>query len=758
MKLFYIFLLSIICFNFSSAQEIETGTMELGIISYTLEEGGMVDSTMMEAYLTQMRAMLPSKVYFKKDKIATLYHDESGKVLKKRDVYDVNERISYSFFDSHNKYMIDTIQIAEEDVKKDEIEIISRHPLNKKIFGFKVDSILYRSEGMPDITKAIVAPGITFDNVPSMSMFVINDDFTIRTEISVYNISINFGIISFSRDKIQDEEVFSTSLDGYTDGRPLLEAMLDLYADEEPDNDPPYEGEGINLDKVSNLLAENLIDTSSSYDREMHKEWFDKNINFDKYAILKLLKEEGNSDKISSNLDLINVIEIHQLMSKENIGFLESVVDEDDDLFWNYIYLVQIKEDFSKKETRQNIVQNHVKLGFDNGLIEDSQSKFLEGKIDYSQYVSNVSDLLFPLKTGETKSMKEVEKIIRDFVAIPLDKMTEFSIEKSSDSFIIKTSKFNYPIFYKDIRSINWDVEFDEQKGYTYYDTILLNEGFYNSLLTTVKQIDADYQSPYAFGIYNFDEMIIDSYEASEIQIKHPELKIFDVQLCLNMFLVDEYDVFTDNPISFAHNNKSEDQQFTIRGFKIGDIDGNTPYVTTEKKIEFITFLEKNASVFELTPDKIMGINNSIKNRLIATTADLMDYIPNLGVTLSVFSDPYLMDKNYEPTITEKTNKLKNIFPSLNRLTRGEFEATNFSFEKEPKPTLSFDYNNQRYTTDASTSKMLDKMIELTKDNPINDNYFFKIYKGMGDTKYLYITEKVKDSLSKLLEIRLEKM
>lgn len=756
MKFLFSLFISVLSISISYAQEVEQGTMEFGIIDYNLEEGGMIDSTMLVGYMAQFKSSIPNKIYFNKDVVTLIHIAADEQTIDKRIVFDTKNRYTYIFDESTKQYIKDSITVEKE--AKIETDIISRHPLNRKIFGFKVDSITYMEPSLPDTVRSIVAPGVTFDNIPSLGMFIINDDFIIQSQLKVYNLTLTFGLKSFSRDKIDNEEVFSTSLDGYKDGRLLVEAMLNMFEDEEPDNDPVYKGQGINLDKVTDLLAKNIIDTTSSYKRDMHKEWVELNVSFDNHAILTLLKEDGNSDKLSTNQQIIETIEAHQLMSAKNIQLLKSISSVDRQMFWKYIFFIQLKADFNDKDVRKIIVDNHIKLGIDNDDNKEARNNFLDGKIDYSQYITTISELLHPLPVKGTTSMSEVESIVNNFISKALEGVTDYAIDKGADAFKIKTAQHEYPIFYKDIRTINWEIEYNDEKGYTYNDTVFLNESFYNTLLTTVKQIDADFDSPYAYGIYNFDELIIDEYDALKIQKSHPELKIFDIKLCLNRFITEEYDVFGENPISFPHNNKSQDQQFSIRGFKIGDVDGNTPYVTTVKKVEFIAFLQENASLFDLKPDQITTIENSIKHQLLESTADLMNKIPNLGITLSVFSDAYHMNKYYEPTITENTNKLKDLFPRLARLSRGEFEATNFTFSKDPKRTLSFDYNNERYTIDASATNMLKKMVELSNENSANDNNFYKVYLGMGDTKYLYMTETQKNSLSKLLDISFDKM
>ena len=293
--------------------------------------------------------------------------------------------------------------------------------------------------------------------------------------------------------------------------------------------------------------------------------------------------------------------------------------------------------------------------------------------------------------------------------------------------------------------------------NYFYKDTIILNLDFYNKLLKTIKQIDADYNLPYAFAMYDFDvafKLGIEDYDYKYILKKLPDIKRNNLEFVLNRFLTEEYDIFLDVPISYKFHSAKIDKQIRLRSLKIGDVDGNTEYVTSLIKQKFIKYLHDNSLIYKVNANRIKEIEKEIQNKLISGNYSLLDYIPNFGYTYSFFSDPFLMDTKYVPYIDSSRNDFKNVFPDLNNLVNGEFDATEFKFDAD-NHKISFEYQNISYSISASKMNMLQTIAKILKANN-NEAKIYKLYIGFGDTKYYYLTNNQKSDIEKLINYNLD--
>jgi len=757
--LYIVMIVELISVNIYS-QAIEKGEIQYGIIDYTINDGE--DSTAVKQLVEIMSTQMSQKILFDKNHFVSIKNVDGDTTKIIRTVFDIQNNLMYSFNEELKMYTIDTIKSIYDDIDiqklQEQIEIVKEENLPEKLYGLTVKKVEIKNKISNTKLDLIVAPNVKMPKVSGgFDMGLGIEGLVMLTSMEIENSKINFGVTSFST-VISNDQYFSLSIEGYENGKEYIDIFKDIFSDGE--GKEKFYGRGENLDLLKSIVEKKLIDSTCYFMKYELKDLIKDNASIDKLSILKELKKHGTNTINKSLESIISAIKENDLLSEEYLKELKIVLTTKPEIsikyFWDIVLASALKEHLSKDKTRKVILENHIKLGLIDSTESSSKTYYLEAKMNLSNLLASECDLLFPVIRGQSYSKDQTFFVTKAFFNTAIgDLMEDMKVFERNDTFVIETNLYNYFIPYNDLREYAYNSEYDADKGYSYADSIELNIDFYNKLLKTVKQIDADYDFPYAFAIYDFNEMFnvslgVDEYNYQYIVSEFPKLKIESIDFAINRFLTEDYDIFETIPISFPFSPNSSDIQVRISSYKVGDIDGNAEYVTSKTKKEFIDLLLKSKSDFIIDDAKIDEIKKKIQNELILGNYSLFDYIPNFVYTYSFFSDSYLVSVSYNPYIDSLKNSFKEVFIDLYRFTDEYFNAVNLSFNNKTRE-LKFDYKSKNYTIPkANKMKVLETMAKILN----NENKAKKVYSldvGLGVTKYYYITDKQRVSMENLI-------
>lgn len=755
-----------VCFLLASAsafcQTQDSYKFTMGVLHTKTSPESGIDSATMDYVVRTFKEMIGDEIYFTGHKLVFIDRDsESGDVIK-RNLADLDSGALYVIDEKSKSYTKDMVDEKKEETQEGRKEI-ARYPLPRKVFGFQVDSILIKNAGVPDTSSILVTSDFDAAPLRFLETFVWGEnELIIRTNMRFMGAEVSYGLTSFEQiDKI-DEGLLSVELVDYSDETWKKDIFANiLEEDSKQTTDEPYQGKGVNLDIIRQWEADSLFNPNVRYYFEKRQEWYDDNISLDRYSLLEVMRNEFDNKKYKTPVDYVQLLGTYEVLSESELGLLKQMMKENPDMsmpvFWSCAQTIVVKNDLENPENRMHIVANQVKLGYDSGRDTVARKQYLAGEIDLSQYLIKVNELFIPLEEMVVTKDEDIANVVSEFLIKCFGENMHFDVSNDTDHIMIKTADYSYAIDKSNIKSLDWNSYNEETGRYAYKDTIMINGGFYDNLLPTIKQINADYKLPYAFGIYDFTDLVYISYDAENILQGFPALRSAKVNFCLNRFIAEDYDVAIYNPIALPHYYYTLDQGFSIPSYLLGDADGLTPWVTSAKKRGFVNFLKQYGDEFNVTSESIESIENEIYNRLLSSELDLIKYFSDVAIRISPLNDPFGYG-DYNPQLSDGRNSLQDIFPALHRLIGKDMALEQFSYSKTPQPTVEFTYDGNRYQTGASQSAVLEKIIEIIRSDDSLDKDLYMIYGGVDDTYYLWLSKEQFDRLKTLTSLIMKKM
>lgn len=744
----------------ASAQKIEEGEFRFGVIESRIIDESLIDSSTLQMYTRAIKENFPAKILFKDGFLVLLEKESLGEAISARNVIDVRQSIHYRFLEKLDAYVIDTLDQAgmmNIQRKAEQIEILEVRPMDEKIWGLNTYQVRCRDVDSQSEMEYICTEDLLLPETSFLNMFTVRpDQLILQGAVEVPGAILTIGVTEFIP-TISDPELFSTSLAGYSDGQPMVDEFLNMSENwDEEEEEAPFQGQRTNLDLLGRLIQDQQLDTTSYLVRYEYEDLLENNASMDTPTLLHTIKSDGRGDITESIQALMDVLSKYEVLPGDWLFGIEAILRSHPewgaDISWNVLRVAHLQSYLNQEAVRRNIVDNHFAMQLGDPEREETVRQYLSGEIDLTGFILGITDLVQPLRYGTIYDRSELPAVAQSFFNLAVgDLVDEIKITEQRDTLLISTEKYQYLLPLD--RLLPYDYT-DEGNAFIFADSVQLTAEFYNVLLEKAKQIDADYQSPYAFSIYEFKDMfrlLIDPDDYDRVVRLFPELDCFKVGFGLNRFLVEEYDVFNNIPVSFPFHPSSTDQQLEIRGYKIGDVDGNTHYVTTDEKRRFIAYLSDHRAFYGVSDTGFRDIAARIEIDLIPENFNLLSYVPDFGITYDKLSDPYVMRPDYVPNINSERNNFADVFPVFDRLVNGAFKATDFSYDKEAE-TISFKYRKQSYTIPAGNEPMLEKMASLLKET--GEKRIYYIYEGLGETKYFYLTPAEKKELEVILNTR----
>lgn len=700
-----------------------------------------------------------NKIYFTPNKLATFIHFPNGYM---RVVMDTSGYAKF-VLDSIKEYVKYSLNEMRQAIE-DSIKEISFTRLKYKLYGFETDSLVY-VVNEKDTVRCLCTSQLKFLSYPFITHLLnINGGsrqcFALKSVIKMEDYIIHLASVSKYTPLLSDLDSIFIVPDDYklmtTSG---TDNSNNDYASEEATPEEYEYGQGANLEKLKYLIQHEHIDTSELEGYEV-KDILKYNKNYDDYSIIKLLESKLGKVENFNAKEAIKVLISAKLIDEKIKKDISTIIKKEEHLskdnFWKYIYLLKLKAEFQKSDVKTIIVNNHIEKGIDTGSDISARENYLSGKIDFSEYICSVTNLLKPLNHGYVKTGHETEQLVKRFFDLALDEIVQYTLMVTDTSFIINTTQYKYEILFNEIEEPNWDLNYDEDAPIVYSDTIHLTSEFYQKLLKTVKQIDADYKSPYAFSIYKFDEMITEGGE--EIVTENIKLKPFKYRFCLNRFLVDEYEPFNEISISFREDQRPF-KSFLIDQYKVGDIDGNKPYVTTEEKKMFIELMKKYKNDYGILDEEIHNVEKRIKNDLIDNGIYLLDMFPALGFSNFELAELFNNKDQYYRGLPDSLLNLQFLFPNIMGFVEEKFKPNEYRLMDDgTNLKIEFKYNNKVYQSSLLTASLVETIGSIVNNDNSYEKKIYRFRKDIGEDYFLFCKPSFIEAYQKLFDFYFTKI
>jgi len=739
-----IFAFSFLIYSITISAQVTQGQYEMGLLKWELTDDFPGDSTMAATIVDRMNTELKkSKFAFNQNYIVTYGVDEYGDEIG-RTLFDSKNNVSYTFMQSEGIqfYQIDTIKAPTSPQM--EVSLESTKKLTEKRFGFNLEESTYLFAGK-EITFVHTSDVIQPEGNTSTLSPIPMDFFMVEMRITEMGLVLSMGITDFSKE-ISNEKVFSTSIEGYQSRREFLSGLEEAFDFE----DEKQKGEGINLDILEKLNDDGFFE-ETPYDFNY---FWESNVSVDKFRILELMKNDA-TQVINLPIDsLESVMLSNNMVSPKAFDLFEKCTSKNADLEtsekWNLLMLCALRKHLDQKENRVIITENFKEKNKAFGFSETAFNDFTEGKIQLEEFLLKAK-IFHKLATGKVKNNKDLTKAARDFLNTALKKdIPDLKVKKKKNTLIISDGKREHSVLLNSLKEIDYDNYNEKKDTYGYVESFEIGASLFNELLPKVKQIAADNKLKYSYAIFDFREIFQGGigYFYS-LNKAFPEIKIFESEYVLLKFASDDYDL-DGIGVSFLQKNAVELRQLEMIRMLIGDVDAGIEYITTETKDKFVDYLERNQKSRGLTKESLKETKKSIYENLYQAESQLIEMIPNLSTT--VMSDHGLR----EPNISPERNSFKEVFPTLDKIVQGSFDAKNLTYLKEERK-IALDFNGENYQLPRGN---LEVMTEVAKILRKQENSEMDVYVQLGlwpssvSQTYYYMTRKEKKELQQLLGIR----
>lgn len=732
----------ILFFSFSINSQITQGEFKLELLNLEANDEFPGDANSVDQMKGRMNDEIKkAKLYFNKNYASTLEVDEYGDEIK-RTVFRVKDSVNFLFMISEGLkfYQIDTLNLSS--TQSPNFALQSSKKLSRKKFGFNLIENKYLLDGQ-EVTLVYTAD-VVQPTIPAGSIFPIPENlFMVEFTINQMGLKMTVGISEFS-EAISNEDVFSTSIEGYESRKEFLSSLEDVFSSNENEE---KKGEGVNLDIIEKLVLDKLID-SDAYNLDDYR---NENASVDKFEILEHLARYSRKIIDSSVDSLNNLLQGYDLYNQETGQLFKKLHSQNDEMSngekWDLLEACVFKEHLNQKENRIIIAQNIKDNPADFGLKETDFQKFVDGKLNLGALLFQ-SKILSELPEKTIHNMEELNVATINFFKIALaEDLPKLSFSENDSTIIINDGNRKYFVDKNSMREYDYDNEDYETEHYK--DTFQISGHSYNNLKDKLKQIAADNKLGYSYAIINLSETIngqIEYYRS--ISEKFPELKFFKPESGLLKFKKSDY--FEAEPIGVSFLQKDNPHLYQMKLYRLfsGDIDAGIDYITTAKKNEFLDYIKKHKDGLELTEVQVKYIAESLPNRLYSSPFELISLTPNLVLS---FTENF----GENPGITENRTSFEQVFSEWNRFLKGDFDAKNLFYNSE-KRTISLKYKKEEYTLPAENKKLMPEIAKILRKrkNAERDIYVQAgIWPSMTKI-YYYLTLTEKKELQELFDMR----
>ncbi len=637
-------------------------------------------------------------IAFNQDTMAIISLDSTGQI-KNRKVYDYKNRNIIEFINFQGSVSYETYTLTNNT--------IYLNPFNKFGFsnqylkllpdslkednGFNCKIVTYQDIIRPKYviyaSNELCLPFFKFSKPKAKSIL----DSTFYPRIDQFfdfdRILYSQKVVSFSP-VIINPELMSMSTEG------IIRDKDRIYVYKEKPRIPVeklknIDNGGFNSDIAIDLMNNGLM-SDISYDD------YKKGMSIDKYYLLTESFNYCNSEYYS---DLFSKWIEHDLIKSESLDIFKKGIELNkihklDFKLEELLSIIALNEMFADINNRQFIF-NSLK----NSIYKKRSDFYVKGKafinneIDFSELVLSIGTIKSISLQGIAKNEEDIKTKINDFISIVFDQLnpvrniTIKNIEKER-VLLLETSKHTYEIPFQ--RLVDNYIEDEES------DTFKLNEYFYNSLVSTAKQISIDFDFDLYIGLNPLISRInYFPYSVYNDIIKiFPNLKLFKNDYYLTVFNSIENVNFNraeieyEIPLSIFEKNKDRFyNQCKLKSLTKGECD-LCSLIKTSKKIEFLTFIKKEMKSFNINIKEFSEIYKNILRNQIEDEIQLLNHIPNVSFELSKIFDTF-------PEIDRSGKPFNEVFPEIYIFLNKSFQSYNLRVNPTSPYILEMDYKNK---------------------------------------------------------------
>ncbi len=748
------------------SQKYYEGKLEIGLLSVESSTDEPLSPELRAEIETAFQMEATMTVYFTKEKLSIL--KENPLNGKSREVYDLINRKLYKFFsigdqDSYtSSHLPDDNSSEHNPLGLDDFGEAKK--VEEKLFGLNCEQ--YEINNEVSNLKTVVTKDIEINKIFNISMMPSKYGLMLKMSIDDTNqgIVMTLGVKSFSP-SIDDLSVFAMDTIGLVNQNKLLSDFSDAFTEhalqekETLEKFGEYKTEGINNDIVENLISQGALDLENYSIKSILSD----KVNIDIPSILLLPSYSGNLLRNMTQNEQKSILESAGIISpsieklfKHSVSDSTKITKES---FYDGICIAAIKDHMEKSETKLNIVNNLQLMGLLSESETNISRSYVDGTSSLSDLMSTIPQLI-QLKQVIVTSDDEISNHVSNFYKKIFEAIkVEIGISQENNFIHLKDGNQNYSININDLKNINYEQSYtdENQNEVIYNDSTFLNYIFYSKLLNPIKQIGSDHALGKSFNIYKLippHTNLIDSESYDLLTNFYPFLKMDNNPIFFQYVTSERYDLFTKIGTSFSYHPDNFDNQITLGEYEWGSFDGITEYITSDTKNAFIIFLNQNYESFSITKDQAKMKSDLIQSQLITNSDQLLNYLPNIKITVNTFFSE-TPKSEYTPRFSNDRDDFKDAYPSLYRVIKDDFLASNFYYN-ETEHKVHFEYNGENHSVSPGDNNMIKIISMLMKEStsgkrlyPVNRFSSF----SLTEETYYYITPQQKNELSKILKL-----